>query len=472
VRTLLALAIGAYAVAFAALSVLRDDAFNTGRFDLGNMVQAVWASAHGHLLRVTDLHGDQISRLAAHVDPILLAFVPPWRIWPSSHMLLATQAVAVALGAIPVYRLAQKHLGTPRAGLGFALVYLLYPAVQWLTLNEFHPVALACPLLLYAIWYLDEERLVQFAAFAALAALTKEEVGLTVAGLGIWFAIAKRRRRAGAAIAVGGLAWALIAVELVIPHFNHGAASSFYSRYGEVGGSPRGVLSTALTHPGRLLSAAFGHHGSHYLLDLGLPLGFLFLASPLLLVAAVPELVLNLLSATPAQTSIHFHYTGAILPILVAASVLGGARVARRLDVSSAVVAIAAVVVALIGNYRLGAVPLWRDVPGGSGFAVSTERVTAHDRIAERALALIPAGAVVSATNSLGAHLSARRRVLSYPYVEDATWIAADETQPGYADRVAPVATAVSLSWLRRNPAWRLAFEEDGVLVFHRVLPP
>ena len=29
--------------------------------------------------------------------------------------------------------------------LGFALVYLLYPATEWLTLNEFHPVALACP---------------------------------------------------------------------------------------------------------------------------------------------------------------------------------------------------------------------------------------------------------------------------------------------------------------------------------------
>ena len=44
-----------------------------------------------------------------------------------------------------------------------------------------------------------------------------------------------------------------------------------------------------------------------------------------------------------------------------------------------------------------------------------------------------PAHAVVSATNSLGAHLSARRRVLSFPYLQDATWIAADETAPGYA---------------------------------------
>jgi hypothetical protein len=98
--------------------------------------------------------------------------------------------------------------------------------------------------------------------------------------------------------------------------------------------------------------------------------------------------------------------------------------------------------------------------------------VTAHDRVAARALTLIPPHAVVSATNSLGGHLSARRRILSFPFVEDATWIAVDETRPGYSDRLAPLPTAVQVVWLRRNPAWRVVFEQDGVLIFRRVLPP
>ena len=74
----------------------------------------------------------------------------------------------------------------------------------------------------------------------------------------------------------------------------------------------------------------------------------------------------------------------------------------------------------------------------------------------------------MSATNTLGGHLSARRRVLSFPIIQDAAWIAADETSPGYADRLAPLPTAVQLSWLRRNPEWRLVFERDGILIFHR----
>jgi uncharacterized membrane protein len=474
---LLTAAMAAYATGFGALSVLRHRAFETGRFDLGNMVQAVWTTAHGHPLRATDLTGDQISRLAAHVDPILILFAPLWWLWPSPSMLLTVQAIAVALGALPVYWLARKHfaataglseLDVGRAALGFALAYLLLPAVQWLTLNEFHPVALACPLLLYTFWFLDENRLIPAAVFGALAALTKEEIGLVLAGFAVWYAIAKRRRVAGVALAVAAGAWAAIAIGVVIPHFNAGASSSFYSRYSEVGGSPSGVLRTAVHHPWSIVTASFDHRGVHYLLQLLVPLAGLFLAAPLVLVAALPELGINLLSATPTQTSIHFHYTAAEIPPLMVASVLGAARLARGRPQRVVPIATLAVVVALAANYRLGAIPLWAALPGGEDYSSAASRVTAHDEIAARALRLIPQDDVVSASNSLGAHLSARPRVLSFPFIEDARWVAVDETQPGYADRLAPLPTAVQLVRLRRNPEWRLVFQEDGVLVFER----
>ncbi|TML32663.1 MAG: DUF2079 domain-containing protein, partial [Actinobacteria bacterium] len=254
-------AIAAYAAAFSALSVLRHRAFQTGRFDLGNMVQAVWSTAHGHPLQVTGLRGDEISRLAAHFDPILAAFAPLWLAWPSPDMLLTAQAVAVAVGALPVYWLARKHLATERAGLAFALAYLLYPPTQWLTLNEFHPVALACPLLLFAIWFLDEGRLIPFALCGLVAAATKEEIGFVVAGLGLWWALARGRRVEGLAILAAGAAVALIAIEVVVPHFNRAGSSSFFARYSEVGGSPGGIVHTAVTKPWKLVTTAVTGRG-------------------------------------------------------------------------------------------------------------------------------------------------------------------------------------------------------------------
>jgi uncharacterized membrane protein len=457
-------AVAAYGAGFAALSVLRHRAFATGRFDLGNMVQAVWWTAHGHPLRMTNLHGQQISRLAAHVDPLLAVFGPLWWVWPSPDLLLVVQALAIASGAWPVYLLARKHLESPRAGLGFALAYLLYPATGWLTLNEFHPVALATPLLLYAFWFLDNDRLIPFTLCAIPAAASKEEIGLVIAGFGIWYALARRHTAAGLVIAALGFAWSAIAIAVVIPHFHTAGESDFYGRYSEVGGSAAGIVKTTFTHPGRIAHAAFSARDLRYLLELVLPLAGLSLLAPLVLIAALPELAINLLSATPTQTSIHFHYTAGLIPPLVVAAVLG----ARRLSRWTIPVAIAVVVAALAGSYRLGPIPGWRDVPGGSRFQATAARVTEHDRISARALKLIPKSAVVSATNTLGAHLSARRRILSFPYIQDATWIAADETQPGYGDRYAPLPTALALSALRRDPDWRLVFEQDGVLVFNR----
>jgi uncharacterized membrane protein len=464
-RTLLAAGIAAYAAGFAALSVLRHEAFFTGRFDLGNMVQAVWSTAHGDPLEMTGLHGDQISRLGAHVDPILVLFAPLWWIWPSPNMLLVVQALAIAVGAVPVYWLARKHLGSAHAGVGFALAYLLYPATGWLTLNEFHPVALATPLLLFAFWYLDEDRLLPFALFALLASLCKEEIALVVAGFGIWYALARRRWLAGGAIAGLGAAWAAVAIAVIIPHYNAGAESDFYGRYSEVGGSAGGILKTAFTDPLRLLEAAFSTRDLRFLLQLVAPLAAFSLLAPLVLVALLPELAVNLLSATTTQTSIHFHYTAGMIPPLIVAAVFG----ARRLSVRGVPVALVVVVASLAGAYWLGPIPGWRHLPGGSEFQGTAARVTDHDRVAERAVALVPDNAVVSATNTLGAHLSARRRFLSFPYREEAKWILADETQPGYADRYAPLPTAVQVAALRRSPEWRLVFEEDGILVFRRV---
>ena len=95
--------------ASARASVLRHRTFGSGRFDLGNMTQAVWSTAHGDFLSVTDVHGEQISRLGSHFDPILAALAPLWWVWPTPELLLVVQAVAVALGAMPVYWLARKH---------------------------------------------------------------------------------------------------------------------------------------------------------------------------------------------------------------------------------------------------------------------------------------------------------------------------------------------------------------------------
>jgi uncharacterized membrane protein len=418
----------AFAGGFGATAVLRHRTFESGRFDLGNMTQAVWSTAHGDVLSVTDVHGEQISRLGSHFDPILALLAPLWWLWPDPELLLVVQAVAVASGALPVFWLARKHVASETAAAALAVAYLLSPPVQWLTVSDFHPVALACPLLLFAWWHLDEGRLWAFTLLAAAAIATKEHVGLAVAAIGVWYAVRHRAPRTGAAIAVTAGAAALVATLVIVPHFSLAGASAFESRYE---------------------SPSLGERDLSYLASLLLPLALLPLAGPLALLAALPELGLNLLSSTVTQTSVKTHYAATVVPALLAATVFGVARLGARF-------AYVAVLAALAGMAILG--PLGR-VP---------VRADAHDDAARRALALVPDGAPVSATNTLGAYLSARKRIFSFPVLREATWVVVDEQRLTYLDSLAPARSRPKLVALRRDPAWTSVFAEDGILVFRR----
>jgi uncharacterized membrane protein len=79
----LRLVVVAYAVVFSAAGVLDYVGFRSASYDLGNAVQAIWNTAHGHILETTAENGDVFSRLGWHVDPLLVLFAPLWWIWSS-----------------------------------------------------------------------------------------------------------------------------------------------------------------------------------------------------------------------------------------------------------------------------------------------------------------------------------------------------------------------------------------------------
>jgi uncharacterized membrane protein len=463
---------------FSYLSVRRHEAFWTGRFDLGNMVQAVWSTAQGRPLETTDIAGEQFVRLGAHVDPILVLFTPLAWTGALPQALLVAQAVIVAAGALPAYWLGRRWLGDERLAVAAAAVYLLYPPLQWATLTEFHPVTLAAPLLLTCIWAAEERRYLILSASAVLAALTKEEVGLALAVLGLWMVVRGRGGRYGAALAAASLAWVAVAVLVIIPRFNDGRGSAFVDRYATLGDDGPEVARTLLTRPWEAAELVASYDRISYLVALLAPLAFLSFAAPLLAAGALPEALINVLSDWFPQYSIEFQYVAVIVPFLVAAAVLGLARLrrlerpaplARALRRDGAVAAVSVGVVLASGVY-LGPLPWWGAVPAvGSDERTEQYRLDEHARAAARAVALVPDGVPVSAGNLLGAHLSERERILTFPVIGEAQWVLVDRTRPYVGDRLGPRTHAALVARLRARPDMRLVMDEDGVMVFRRV---
>jgi uncharacterized membrane protein len=446
-----------YAVTLASFAVLHYLAFQSQRADLGNMTQAIWSTLHGHPLATTALNGDQITRLGVHVDPFLVLLAPFWWVWSSPLLLVTLQAVAVSAGALPVFWLARKHLGSERVAVHFALAYLLYPATQFNAFTVsigFHSVSMAVPLLLFAIWYLDEDRLTAFAVVGLLAATTKEEIPLVVGLLGLWYARTKRRWRFGLAVFVLGLALSLFDFLVVIPHFL-GRETYFADRYATVGGTPMGVLRTVFTDPLAIVRDVGTTHKLVYVLLLFVPFLCLFLLEPLLALAAAPDFVINLLS-TPSQTKIVYHYTAGIIPFIVAGSIFGLARYRRHAPRISLYVLALAAVSALFSPLLVGV----QNIP--EAFASNPVH-----RAKANALALVPADVSVAASQQLAAYLSARRRIMIFPFaVREARWVVVDEADPTYK-REGWYHHRIAL--LKHNADWRVVYSTDGVLVFRKL---
>ena len=442
--------------------------FRAGRFDLGNMVQAVWSTAHGHVLENTDnATGEQMVRLSGHVDPFLALLVPVWTLWPSPLSLALAQAVVVSLGALPVFWLGSRHLGSERTAALLAFTYLAYPWVGTSAAASIHPVTFAITFFLFCVWFLDTGRLVWFAVFAVLAMSTGELMGLPVAALGIWFAFSYGRRWVGAAIAVAGVAWTAAAVEVIVPRFA-GQGSMFSGFYDQVGGTPAGVAKMLFTHPGTVLGALVEVQDVAYALWLGIPLLFLFLLSPGLAAVALPQLLANDLSDFRSMSDPRYHTVDAIVPFLVAATVFGIARQApAKRGLAAAAVLVSSVTLTLaVGPWprAVGAVPL-----GGRPYLPQAEVQALAD-----AVALVPPGAAVTASNPAGAHLSGRRYVYSVPQRMRATWAVVDLHDPWVVRPDSPILTrhprvvrAFAAS-LEADPGWQKVFDRDGVLVFRR----
>jgi uncharacterized membrane protein len=260
-------------------------------------------------------------------------------------------------------------------------------------------------------------------------------------------------------IAVTGFAVSALAFFVLIPSLSPGGTSLVAARYARFGGSPAGIAGALVHRPLDVAATAFTGPHVIYLLLLLLPWAGLFLLEPVLAFGAAPMLLLNLLSENRFQSSIGFHYTAPIVPFVIGASVLGAGRLRPSLVQHAVLTVLAFMTLCLVNSpFRL------------SGHWVGHLR--GADRAAEvAAIERVPAGAPISVSNYLGAHLADRSRLLAFPVLADAQWVVVDTHDGFVADKYAPRRFRADVARLRRDPHWKLVFERDGVLVLRRLRP-
>jgi uncharacterized membrane protein len=453
----------AYAALFSFLSVHRHRVYETDAFDLANMEQALWNTTQGRPLDFTNFEG-LTNRLGAHVEPMLLFITPIYALAPRPETILILQSVVIALGALPISWLARDLLRSRVAALIFPLAYLLFPALQAANLYDFHAVTLTAALLAFAFWFGHRRQALGYWVAVVLALSCKEDVPLPVFVLGLWVAFGLGWRRVGLATSALAVAWFVITVQIIIPHFNPAKQSPYLdTRYGHLGTTIYEIAATLLFNPPYWISYITQPSKLEYLRDLLTPVAFLSLFAPFVLVVLSPTLLLILLSSSKLQNTLELeHYPAPLVPVVVVSAIYGVAFLARHLakrtswsfSTWTAAFSVVVLVFSLVYHRDRGSTPL------AEGFALK-ER-TARHALADRLQTLVPADAALSATGALNAQLAARRTLYVYPRVDDANWVFVD-----FAPSIAPVINRDRYEQIEalRRAGFGVVAAEDGFLL-------
>ncbi len=469
----LAGAIAIWVATFAVLVVRRQDRFWTVDFDMGIYDQAVWLLAHGHdfiTVRGLPVFGH-------HGTFAFYLLAPASWLGAGPDFLNVLQVSVLALGAVPLYLLARDRGLHPWGAAALGGAYLLHPALQFLGWELFHPESMAVTPLLCAYLCATRRSWGWFAGWAVLAISWKEDVALAMVLLGLVIAFRPRHtaadRRAGLITAGLALLYFLAVSQLLLPTVS-GYPAHYENLYAGVGGSPGGVLETAVEDPGAITSRVGSSETVDFAWKLLAPFGLTAFLAPGALLIGLPQFGVNAIADPSWTRSISYHYAAMPLAAVAIAAVEGVGFLVRRIG-GAARWAIPSFVLAcaLASTIAWGPSPIGAEHDAGWWPPTTDTRLDAKRAAVER----VPDDASVSAVFTFVPQLSRRERVYTFPNPwqasnwgyrdrdthdpRDVDWIVVDRAALGVADRLL-------LDRILATEDWEVVSDEEDVLVARR----
>ncbi|MDP2637810.1 MAG: DUF2079 domain-containing protein [Candidatus Levybacteria bacterium] len=453
-----------YIAYFTIASFLRYDNFYTGRYDLGNMDQAVWNTINGRIFQGSSEDGAAISRLSAHADVMLVLISPLYLLWSHAKTLLITQTVVLSMGGIFVFLIANHVLKNKNLALIFGSLYLFNPLVQFTNLYDFHAVTFATPLLLASFYFLIKKKYFIMAVFLLLSGTTKEQVWAITSFFGLPLLLAKENKTKilGFLITTLSIATFVLLVWHVIPS-NLGKEHFALSYFSDFGNSPTEVVKNTLFSPHKVIGTIFSGSQLDYLRQIFMPLGFLSFLAPIFLFFAIPDLLINLLSNNSQLHQIYYQYTSTITPFIFISAIYGVKQALRWLPkVSTFYIGSYLILFTALSAYSYG--PL----PGGKkpNLAMFTQPHP-NKEIIESFLISVPKSYKIAATNNLGSHLSQRRTLYTIPEGIEKADIILFLLNDGFAQPSLNAQREMAEN-LKADPDYKEIFRKDDFIVFKR----
>lgn len=384
---------------FSYLHIIRHDSLHSSYYDLAIMDQTVYNTYKGRILELTNPEGvNNFKRMAIHNDIVMALLAPFYLIFSGPQTLLVVQTIIVALGAWAIYLLSKLILKSKYLGIIFAFVYLMYPPLQRANDFGFHAVMLAITFLLFMFYYFLTKKYWLSFLFFILSIFSKEQIPLTTgffATLMLLFAYKEHDQKKlffSGLIFFISIFWFASSIWLIAPYFRGGEHFAL-SRYKSLG-----------------VDLIFNIDNLRYLFLLLSPVAFFSLFSPIFLLIATPEFMINFLSNHPQMRGIDNHYAAVIIPFVFISAIFGVREILKRKILDSKKISILLIIFTLIMSYYKGLLPYSKD---SQLKLFLTQRLEMNSvKIWENKLKNEDIS--VSASESLGPHFSQRKKIFLF----------------------------------------------------------
>jgi len=491
-------------VFFSSLTILRHLAFDTHAWDLGIFTQSLWTTAYGNkfLYYTVELFINPTgSFFGVHFSPLLLGLLPVYWAAPKPETLLILQAFVISLGAVPLYLLAKNFAGGRTVGLAFAGAYLIYPAVQYVNLYEFHVQTFLPFLLGFTVYYIVKEDWLRYFPFMLLSLMVEEHVSLILVFLGFYMlwryrssivTSLKKRDFLDKRLWVPVITMVLSAVwywftlwqrDTFFPT-NPAAMGEFLGvgNFATLGASsPLQVPLAIILRPGNAIQALMNDGAMkvlYFVLLFG-PLAFASFASPALLIATIPNFMFSLISDAKLHHMLGVHYEAYTVVFIFAAAILTLQKILQKhgLGMARRVVKIM-MLFSLI--FFLIASPVG-PVVGVLYPNYAAVSIGEHERALSEVLTTIPANASILTQNNIFPHVSNRVQAYVIPSIHLNSTVRAEaisftnqtvqEVEYILVDKTTdPLSTSFVLSLLANNTDFYLkeSMDNGSILLYQR----
>lgn len=396
-----------YSVFFICIVLLKHYTFHSNAWDLGIFDEAIWNTTQGNFMFI---NVKDINYFSDHFSPILLLFVPFYLIGLGGpKLLICTQAIVVALGALPIYWLAKDNLKDEKFHFLFPFAYLFFLPLWHIIVFDFHPESLAITFFLFAFYFLSKEKYSPFLCFVILGAMCKEDMNLIAAFFGLYILFFKKRKILGLILAVAGSFLFFFELQYLIPSFSTGESYLYFDRYAYLGNNFSEIAKTLILRPFYVLKYILIPDKIIYVLCLTGAVGFLCFLSPSTLLLAAPSFAQNILSMYAGQYGFHSQYNSGIIPFLFISAIFGLKNLLKNKDEKfikkwtkyASRIIIFFIIVSIL-EFSLGFFPRYTFI-------------TQHVLYGHNLLKQIPKNASVSASSNIYPHLAHRKNIWEFP---------------------------------------------------------